>query len=66
MFVTETQMHPLTPSPLPVRSARCRYCHVFVKGELDALVATAGLEVVEGFYDKSNWCVHAKKPAGHQ
>ncbi len=40
-----------------------RYCHVFVKGELEALIATmTNVEIVESYYDASNHaCVFRKK-----
>jgi tRNA (uracil-5-)-methyltransferase TRM9 len=39
-----------------------RYCHVYVEGELEGLVAAAGGLVVEtSYYDKGNWCVIARK-----
>jgi hypothetical protein len=39
-----------------------RYCHVYVKGELEGLVdAAGGLVVDSSYYDKGNWCVIARK-----
>lgn len=42
-----------------------RYCHVYKKGELAALVASLPeLTVLEEYYDTSNWCVVARKAGG--
>ncbi|CAM9611205.1 unnamed protein product [Discosporangium mesarthrocarpum] len=40
-----------------------RYCHVYTEGELELLVRNScvGLQVVKSYYDRSNWCVVAKK-----
>ena len=41
-----------------------RYCHVFVRGELEELIAELrdeGMVLVESWYDTSNWCVIAEK-----
>ncbi len=40
-----------------------RYCHVFVKGEIEGLVKAAGgcLQLRDSYYDCSNWCVVAEK-----
>jgi len=39
-----------------------RYCHLYKKGELEELVFTIpGVEVIDSFYDSSNWCVTIKK-----
>lgn len=43
-----------------------RYYHVFVKGELEDLVQRAavdgcGFDIVENYYDRSNWCVILEK-----
>jgi SAM-dependent methyltransferase len=39
-----------------------RYCHVFVKGELEALVANVpGMQVIHTFLDAGNWGVIAQK-----
>lgn len=39
-----------------------RYCHVYVEGELDALVEKVeGLMLIESYYDRSNWCVLAER-----
>jgi hypothetical protein len=43
-----------------------RYCHVYVKGELQTLFAAAGgdaVEVLDDYFDKSNWCVVVRKRA---
>eukprot|EP00943_MAST-04B_sp_MAST-4B-sp1_P003154 g3154.t1 len=41
-----------------------RYCHVFSKGELEALInQTAGLTVEQSYFDTSNWAVVARKAA---
>lgn len=50
-----------------------RYCHVYRKDELAALVAAVpGMAVVDTYYDTSNWCVVAQReetvataPIGH-
>lgn len=35
-----------------------RYYHLFAPGELEALVArVAGVQLLDSFYDRSNWCV---------
>lgn len=39
-----------------------RYCHVYVEGELEQLVGKVdGLNVVDSYYDRSNWCVVAER-----
>lgn len=39
-----------------------RYCHVYRKGELDALVAQLpSAKIVESFYDKGNWVLVVEK-----
>ncbi len=40
-----------------------RYCHVFVKGEIEGLVKAAGgrLRLRDAYYDCSNWCAVAEK-----
>jgi alkylated DNA repair protein alkB family protein 8 len=41
-----------------------RYYHLFEQGELESLVGEVhGLQVVQGFYDRSNWCVEFVKQA---
>lgn len=43
-----------------------RYCHVYVEGELQALFTAAGgngVEVVDSYFDKSNWCIVVRKKA---
>jgi hypothetical protein len=41
-----------------------RYCHVYKRGELEALVAQVpGLEVLETHYSRSNWCIHVARVA---
>lgn len=48
-----------TPAPDTVLQ---RYCHVYEKGELEALWMTfKGIRVVESYYDASNWCVVVEK-----
>lgn len=55
------------PPPLtggPEWMLRCRYCHVYRKGELSALVAAVpGMRVITSYYDTSNWCVVAERVA---
>lgn len=44
-----------------------RYCHVYVKGELESLFercAAPAARVVDSFYDKGNWCVVAQREGG--
>lgn len=39
-----------------------RYCHVFVKGELEALIETViGMRIISSFRDAGNWAVVAEK-----
>jgi alkylated DNA repair protein alkB family protein 8 len=43
-----------------------RFYHVFIQGELENLINSSShentkLEVYEGYYDRSNWCVKVKK-----
>eukprot|EP00730_Choanoeca_flexa_P020073 TRINITY_DN9812_c0_g1_i1.p1 TRINITY_DN9812_c0_g1~~TRINITY_DN9812_c0_g1_i1.p1 ORF type:complete len:316 (+),score=39.22 TRINITY_DN9812_c0_g1_i1:541-1488(+) len=40
-----------------------RYCHVYKQGELEELLDQTGynMQVLRSFYDKSNWCVVARK-----
>lgn len=39
-----------------------RYCHVYKEGELSQLcLKVPNVEVLESFYDHSNWCVRIKK-----
>lgn len=42
-----------------------RYCHVYRKGELRALVLTVGgVQILEEYYDTGNWCLIARKDCG--
>eukprot|EP01130_Rhizamoeba_saxonica_P012187 TRINITY_DN511_c0_g2_i1.p1 TRINITY_DN511_c0_g2~~TRINITY_DN511_c0_g2_i1.p1 ORF type:complete len:330 (-),score=66.62 TRINITY_DN511_c0_g2_i1:143-1132(-) len=39
-----------------------RYCHVYREGELESLwEQIPGADIVNQFYDCSNWCVHVRK-----
>ena len=42
-----------------------RYCHVFVKGELEELVLRLGnkVQIVDSYYDQANWACIFKKVA---
>ena len=41
-----------------------RFCHVFVEGELERLVAQLpNVQLVESYYDNANWAVIVKKVA---
>ena len=41
-----------------------RFCHVFVEGELEALVSQLpNVQIVESYYDNANWAVVLKKIA---
>ena len=40
-----------------------RYCHLFRKGELEALLEQVpGVRVERSYYDQSNWCVVFRAP----
>lgn len=43
-----------------------RYCHVYYEGELEELLSTfSNVQVLESYYDHSNWCVRLCKRSEH-
>jgi alkylated DNA repair protein alkB family protein 8 len=53
------------PAPTADQLTFQRYCHVYERGELDALVTAHinNARIIDSFYDKGNWCIVLEKLA---
>jgi alkylated DNA repair protein alkB homolog 8 len=64
---TSTSFATTSASSLPSAAAPTltlqRFCHLYVRGELDedVRVAAPDLHIVESWYDRGNWCVIVRK-----
>ena len=57
-------LNPDTENPTPQTTVLQRFYHVFIQGELESLVSSAGLGIEKSYYDHSNWCVVCRKGEG--
>lgn len=38
-----------------------RYCHVFAKGELETMWKSFPVQIIDSYFDTSNWCTLVRK-----